>query len=86
MESLADIFLNQIIPLLKEYFYEDYSKIQLILGDNNKKEELKFISNINTDKVFSGNHIDIELDKPIYSINEKNFLNIDSYKQIAEGL
>ena len=86
MESLADIFLNQIIPLLKEYFYEDYSKIQLILGDNNKKEELKFISNINTDKVFSGNYVDIEQDKPIYSINEKNFLNIDSYKQIAEGL
>ena len=39
IENLAKIFKNAIIPLLQEYFYEDYSKIQLVLSDNAKKDE-----------------------------------------------
>jgi 5-methylcytosine-specific restriction endonuclease McrBC GTP-binding regulatory subunit McrB len=31
--SLKEIFENKIIPLLKEFFYNDYGKIGLILGD-----------------------------------------------------
>jgi 5-methylcytosine-specific restriction enzyme B len=33
-EQLCEVFLRQIIPLLQEYFYDDWSKIQLVLGDN----------------------------------------------------
>jgi len=33
-EELCSVFYNQIIPLLQEYFYDDWRKIQLILGDN----------------------------------------------------
>jgi len=36
IERLATIFENEIIPLLQEYFYDDYEKIQLVLGDNQK--------------------------------------------------
>ena len=44
VEKLASIFKKSIIPLLQEYFYEDYQKIQLILGDNGKKDDSnKFI-------------------------------------------
>ncbi len=32
-DHLKDVFKNKIIPLLKEYFYNDYGKIRLILGD-----------------------------------------------------
>ena len=32
--NLAIIFKDEIIPLLMEYFYGDYEKIQLVLGDN----------------------------------------------------
>jgi 5-methylcytosine-specific restriction protein B len=35
VESLADlrrIFLERVIPLLQEYFYDDWSKIALVLG------------------------------------------------------
>ena len=48
-ESKADIcreFRDKIIPLLQEYFYKDWTKIQLVLGDNSqwgKAEEQKLV-------------------------------------------
>ena len=47
-EKLINAFNNMIVPLLQEYFYGDYGKIGLVLGEgfieqkNNK--ELKFSS------------------------------------------
>ena len=38
IDVLSDIFRNKIIPLLQEYFYEDYGKIRLVLGDNQKEK------------------------------------------------
>ena len=46
IEALASIFKNEIIPLLIEYFYGDFEKIQLVLGDNKdwKRGDYKFFS------------------------------------------
>ena len=42
-KDLLSIFFNNIIPLLEEYFYNDISKIRLVLGENNKSNtDLKF--------------------------------------------
>ncbi len=44
-EVLEQTFQNKIIPLLQEYFYHDYEKIALILGEGFvelKEEEVKF--------------------------------------------
>ena len=40
LEDLQFIFSNEIIPLLQDYFYEDYEKIQKIIGSTfvNEKE------------------------------------------------
>jgi 5-methylcytosine-specific restriction protein B len=37
--ELKAAFKNKIIPLLEEYFYEDWNKIRLVLGDSLKQEE-----------------------------------------------
>ena len=35
-DELCEVFRNQLIPLLQEYFYDDWQKIQLVLGDNER--------------------------------------------------
>jgi len=40
-EELRAAFFDKIIPLLQEYFYGDYEKIQMVLGDGFVKQEKK---------------------------------------------
>jgi len=57
--ELVSVFKNKIIPLLEEYFYEDWNKIRLVLGDNNKKDNsLIFITKSKTsfEEVFGAEH------------------------------
>ncbi|MFZ3387877.1 McrB family protein [Buttiauxella gaviniae] len=43
-ELLGKIFQHRIIPLLEEYFFEDWHKIRLVLGDNQKDNSAQFIT------------------------------------------
>ena len=81
---MAEIFKNAIIPLLQEYFYDDYSKIQLVLGDNAKTDDkYKFILDdyIKVKNVFKGNP-DIDLPEKKYTVQTEAFYCAESYKQI----
>lgn len=84
--KLQSIFEKSVIPLLQEYFYEDYQKIQLVLGDNAKSDDrLKFIldEKVVAKNIFKGNVEDvIDLPEKRYSINKVAFGNINSYKEI----
>ena len=86
INTLGSIFEKSIIPLLQEYFYEDYQKIQLVLGDNHKVDvSTKFIKDeeVKVAEIFKGDANDImDLPEKKYTINKKAFLNIESYKQI----
>ena len=86
IEKLQSIFEKSVIPLLQEYFYEDYQKIQLVLGDNEKSDDsLKFICDekIVAKNIFKGNVEEvIDLPEKRYSINKRAFGNINSYKEI----
>lgn len=87
VEKLACVFEKKIIPLLQEYFYEDYEKIQLVLGDNTKEEKFKFILDkpVKVDDVFNGTP-DFDLPEKRYTINHSAFTFIDSYKKIGKDL
>ena len=43
MENLEKVFRNKIFPLLQEYFFDDYGKIHMILGDNGKPSRYQFV-------------------------------------------
>ena len=83
IERLAAIFRNSIIPLLQEYFYDDYEKIRLVLGDNHKKDEqFQFIKKVNiVPKELFGESIRLE-STALYSLNEDALGKIESYQGI----
>ena len=85
LENLKEIFLNRIIPLLQEYFYDDYERIQLVLGDNDKEDAYKFIEDkdVKFREFFKGQPVDDVYDeKKIYRINKEAFDEIISYLKI----
>lgn len=84
IEQLAEIFENAIVPLLQEYFYEDYEKIRLVLGDNNKdNKEEQFIVVVENDYNELFGSVDIGFDDSVtYEINRAAFDNIEAYRSI----
>lgn len=86
IETLKAIFEKSVIPLLQEYFYEDYQKIQLVLGDNGKTDpSTKFIldEEVKVKNIFKGNADDVvDLPDKKYTINAEAFDYLESYKQI----
>ncbi|MDP5276204.1 AAA family ATPase [Chengkuizengella axinellae] len=85
LETLADIFQNSILPLMQEYFYEDYSKIQLVLGDNEKDEDFKFIKDeaLKIKEIFKGNP-DVDFPEKKFSVQNDAFYKEESYIKIYE--
>ena len=90
IERLASIFEKSVIPLLQEYFYEDYSKIQLILGDNaktgdDKKYQFVMDNSVNATDIFAGYPDDVNVETK-FEINKAAFTDIHSYKLIGKDL
>ena len=87
IEGLASIFKNKILPLLQEYFYDDWEKIRLVLGDNQKNEDLQFVKikkNMVAKELFGSKIDDID-DKILYEISDQEtFNNPQSYIKIYE--
>ena len=94
LEELESIFKNKIIPLLQEYFYDDWEKIRLVLADNQKEKkddtkELQFIKikkDYDVNKLFgdSSHELLVDDETKIYEINKEAFKNKESYKKVYE--
>ena len=71
-EDLTSVFKNSIMPLLTEYFYDDFEKIKLVLGDND------FISSKNISINVKGSN----QKKYVYEINEVALRVSENYQKI----
>ena len=77
--TLANVFKNRILPLLQEYFYDDWEKIRLVLGDN------QFIKEKKPANALFKSGTDYIDDKILYEINNEAFNNPQSYIEIYKN-
>ncbi len=88
IDVLSDIFKNKVIPLLQEYFYDDWEKIRLVLGDNQKSGEYQFVKEkqeYDVNALFGTTEdMDIDEETKVYEVNEQAFDKIESYTKIYE--
>ncbi|GGN98506.1 AAA family ATPase [Saccharibacillus kuerlensis] len=86
LEKLGHLFEHTVIPLLQEYFYEDYEKIRLVLGDNNKNAGDQFIirESVQVNELF-GRNTEIDMDERVtYRINREAFGRAAAYRGIYD--
>jgi len=76
IEELASIFKNKILPLLQEYFYDDWEKIRLVLGDS------QFIKEKRPANALFKSGTDYINDKILYEIDKEAFYDEQNYLKI----
>ena len=82
METLGKIFRDEVVPLLQEYFYDDYEKICLVLGDRKRPEQQQFIK-VETADLQSLFGVEPEFEvNPTYHINPDAFFDAEVYRNL----
>ncbi len=91
VNGLKKVFEKNIIPLLQEYFYDDWKRIRWVLNDHRKDEDCQFIREGGEDgqnivELFGdGEVIKGEVSDRRFYINQEAFGNIGSYKGILNN-
>ena len=76
LKTLANVFKNKILPLLQEYFYDDWEKIRLVLGDS------QFIKEKKPANTLFKSGTDYINDKILYEIDKEAFYDEQNYLKI----
>lgn len=93
LPNLMNVFKKNIIPLLQEYFYNDWEKIKMVLNEplnGENSEQLYFIKQETPEKGLFKNGFEPDEDKVLYSVNKELFELTDNdelikiFKQIYE--
>ena len=89
--ALKNAFRNRILPLLEEYFFEDWRKIRLVLGDHRKSAvTAQFVLETDSgtddlESLFGRDHgMDSFAVRRRYRVNDDAFENPDAYIKVYE--
>lgn len=92
LNALSQVFRNRILPLLEEYFFEDWQKIRLVLADNQKPQDACFIVESadheeDLQRLFGNDHgLDAYATQRRYVVQEAAFSNPHAYIAIYSGM
>jgi 5-methylcytosine-specific restriction protein B len=90
--ALAQLFSKRILPLLEEYFFEDWQKIRLVLADNQKPAPAQFIVEAldhqdDLARLFGDDHgLDSYTTQRSYAVQEAAFSYPEAYLGIYQTL
>ncbi|WP_223525647.1 AAA family ATPase [Pseudomonas sp. A-B-26] len=85
LKRLGKIFREQVLPLLQEYFFEDWLRIQWVLNDHRKTPENCFIKQppFNPGSLF-GDQVVLSNQNNQWLINEGAFDRIESFYGVVD--
>ncbi len=90
MKALELVFRRRVLPLLEEYFFEDWRKIRLVLADNRKPGPEQFIledsaPDRDLHDLFGDDHgLESEAARPLYTVQQEAFGNPLAYVGIYQ--
>ncbi len=79
LARLESIFRNQILPLLQEYFFEDWQRIQWVLNDHRKPTLDRFVEQDKQDVAALFGNISVPAQGGVWRINEAAFQRVSAY-------
>lgn len=85
IEALAGIFKQQILPLLQEYFFDDWERIHWVLNDQRKVAENQFLirSTSETNELF-GDEVVVHQNNDRWELNANAFKRSEAYLGIID--
>lgn len=84
--ALAEIFRRQVLPLLQEYFFEDWQKIAWVLNDHRKPAALQFLRQATTGVAeLLGDGVDLPGEGRVWTINAQAFDQPEAYLAIIKA-
>jgi 5-methylcytosine-specific restriction protein B len=85
LERLEVIFRNQILPLLQEYFFEDWQRIQWVLNDHRKATSDQFVQQRGGSvEALFGQEVGQGLERSTWSLNDEAFERQEAYLGIVD--
>ena len=87
LKRLAWIFRTSVLPLLQEYFFEDWQRVQWVLNDHRKPEELRFVRQPASDVLrLFGPDVPVNEQNRRWEINETAFSEVEAYTRILSAI
>ncbi|MFG6468381.1 AAA family ATPase [Roseateles sp. BYS87W] len=85
LARLEQVFRNQVLPLLQEYFFDDWQRIQWVLNDHRKAEDFRFVRAVAADVAeLFGLDVNVTRNAQTWSINELAFKQAQSYLGVID--
>ena len=86
LDKLASVFKIQIVPLLQEYFFEDWERIAWVLNDHRKpSNEFRFVLARQPDTNLFGSAAEGIPERKLWRLNDHAFGHAESYTGIIEA-
>lgn len=80
LATLAAIFRNQVLPLLQEYFFDDWQRIQWVLNDHRKPKVFQFVQGVDVSAAaLFGDGVNVSRTPKVWKVNPEAFDRIESY-------